>query len=83
MEAVRTVRNIRSSRITLDIPPSLRRRKVEILVLPLDEAKAAMPVDGGGEKRLASFLQFVAEHPLRLPVGYQFNREELHVRGVL
>ena len=43
MEAIREIREIDSDKLSIDIPARFRKRKVEIIVLPIDEISTGQP----------------------------------------
>ena len=43
MEAIREIREIDSDKLLIDIPERFRKRKVEIIVLPIDEIRTCQP----------------------------------------
>ena len=46
MNVIRKIRKVKEGTISIDMPPALLHRKVEIIIIPLDEVSG-----GGGQKR--------------------------------
>jgi hypothetical protein len=70
MEALREVREIDSDKLVIEIPESFRKRKVEIIVLPIDEIPATQ------SRRFSHFLK----NPIKIENFQMPSREERNAR---
>jgi hypothetical protein len=70
MEAIREIREIESDKLLIEIPERFRKRKVEIIVLPLDEIHTGQP------GRFSDFLK----NPVKIDNFKMPSREERNAR---
>ncbi|MGD2086773.1 MAG: hypothetical protein PVH61_11370 [Candidatus Aminicenantes bacterium] len=70
MEALREIREIDSDKLVIEIPESFRKRKVEIIVLPIDEIRATQ------SGRFPHFLK----NPIKIENFQMPSREERNAR---
>ena len=70
MEAIREIREIDSDKLIIEIPARFRKRKVEIIVLPIDEIRT---VQAG---RFSHFLK----NPIKIENFRMPSREERNAR---
>ncbi len=70
MEAIREIREIDSDKLLIDIPARFRKRKVEIIVLPIDEIRT------GQAGRFSNFLK----NPIKIENFRMPSREERNAR---
>ena len=70
MEAFREIREIDSDKLLIDIPAKFRKRKVEIIILPIDEIRNSQP------GHFANFLK----NPLKIENFKMPSREERNAR---
>jgi hypothetical protein len=62
---------------TISIPPEWRRRRVEVIILPLDEGGPTHGEAGGADDDVARFFGSIPDLPDREPQGEYERREEL------
>ena len=52
MEIIREIRDIDSDKITIKMPKEFRKKRVEILVFPIEKSESIEPVSGDLEEEL-------------------------------
>jgi hypothetical protein len=60
---------------TISIPPEWRRRRVEVIILPLDEGEPALDSVGGTDDDVARFFGSIPDLPDREPQGGYERRD--------
>jgi hypothetical protein len=70
MEAIREIREIDSDKLLIEIPARFRKRKVEIIVLPIDEIRTVQS---------EHFSQFL-KNPIKIENFRMPTREERNAR---
>ena len=77
MEAIRRI--YESVPDTIQIPLELRRRRVEVIILPLDEGEPATtgPDSAGPDNGIAQFFGSIPDMPDRVVLMDYEQREEL------
>ena len=61
----------------ITIPPEWRRRRVEVIILPLDEGEPEQGGSGGSDDEIARFFGSIPDLPEREAQGEYEQREEL------
>ena len=75
MDAIRQI--YESVPDTITIPPEWRRRRVEVIILPLDEGEPRQGEPEGPDEDIARFFGSIPDLPERAAQGEYEQREEL------
>lgn len=70
MEAIREIREIDSNQVVIDIPDEFRKRKIEIIVMPIDDTVPEK------SKRFSRFLK----KPIKIENFHMPSRDERNAR---
>ncbi len=73
MQAIREIKQVESNKVTINLPDAFMAKRVEVIVLLLDEDSTIK-----NEDRKTSFLKFKEKYHFKLPADYRFDREEVY-----
>lgn len=81
---IRQIVRPNGKKLVLNIPNEFVGRRVEVIAFEIDEENLSekKSIRKGKEhspkERYAHLMKFIKAHPITLPKGYKFNREDLY-----
>jgi hypothetical protein len=76
---IRQIVRPNGKKLVLNIPNEFVGRRVEVIAFEIDEENLSEKKSTGkGKERFAHLMKFIKAHPITLPKGYKFNREDLY-----